>query len=177
MRLQRHGKKGKAFFHVVIADGRAPRDGKFIEKLGTYNPNTNPATIDIDFEKTLAWLQTGAQPTDTVKAILSYRGVMYKNHLLKGVKKGALTLEQADAKFAKWLADKDAKIATKVTGLDTKKVADKKAKHTAELKIKDAISAKVAAKNTPVAEAAPAVEEAPVAEAAASAEGETSAEA
>ena len=178
IRLQRHGKKGKAFFHVVIADGRAPRDGKFIEKLGTYNPNTNPATIDTDFEKTLAWVQTGAQPTDTVKAILSYRGVMYKNHLLKGVKKGALTLEQAEAKFTKWLADKEAKIANKVSGLDTKKVADKKAKHAAELKVKDAIAAKVAAKNTPPAVEAPVAVEAPAAEAAApAAEGEASAEA
>src|ERR1700740_2067340 len=104
IRLQRHGKKTKAFYHIVIADGRAPRDGKFIEKLGTYNPNTNPATINLDFEGALNWLQKGAEPTDTMKAILSYKGVVYKNHLLNGVKKGALTAEQVEAKFAKWMS-------------------------------------------------------------------------
>ena len=103
IRLTRHGKKGYAFYHVVVADSRAPRDGKFIEKIGTYNPNTNPATIDLDFEKALEWLQKGAQPTDTCRAILSYKGVMYKKHLLGGVAKGAFTAEVAEAKFAKWL--------------------------------------------------------------------------
>ena len=88
IRLARHGKKGYAFYHIVAADSRAPRDGKFIEKLGTYNPNTNPATIDLDFEKALDWLQKGAQPTDTCRAILSYKGVLYKKHLLGGVAKG-----------------------------------------------------------------------------------------
>ncbi|OFY97192.1 MAG: 30S ribosomal protein S16, partial [Bacteroidetes bacterium RIFCSPLOWO2_12_FULL_31_6] len=102
IRLQRFGKKGFAFFHVVVADSRAPRDGKFIEKLGTYNPNNNPATIDINFERSLHWVKTGAQPTDTCKALLSYKGVIYKNHLDKGVVKGALTQEQADKKFAAW---------------------------------------------------------------------------
>ena len=98
IRLQRHGKKASAYYHIVIADGRAPRDGKFIEKLGTYNPNTNPATIDLNFDGAVKWLQNGAQPTDTCKAILSYKGVLYKHHLNKGVVKGALTQEAADAK-------------------------------------------------------------------------------
>ena len=91
IRLARHGKKGYAFYHIVAADSRAPRDGRFIEKLGTYNPNTNPATIDLDFEKALGWLQKGAQPTDTCRAILSYKGVLYKKHLLGGIAKGAFS--------------------------------------------------------------------------------------
>src|SRR5687767_8020031 len=110
IRLQRHGKKDSAFFHLVVADGRAPRDGKFIEKLGTYNPNSNPATIDINFDKVLDWVMKGAQPTDTCRAILSYKGVMLKKHLLEGVKKGALTEAQAEQKFNKWLQDKEGKI-------------------------------------------------------------------
>ena len=107
IRLARHGKKGFAFYHIVAADSRAPRDGKFIEKLGTYNPNTNPATIDLNFEKALGWLQKGAQPTDTCRAILSYKGVLYKKHLLGGVAKGAFTEAEAEARFNKWL-DADA---------------------------------------------------------------------
>ena len=100
IRLQRFGKKGQPFYHVVVADSRAPRDGKFIEKIGTYNPRTIPATIDLNLDRALYWLGTGAQPTETTRAILSYKGVLYKNHLLGGVKKGALTQEQADAKFS-----------------------------------------------------------------------------
>ena len=103
IRLQRFGKKGKPFYHVVVADARSPRDGKFIERLGSYDPNTNPATIDINFDKTLDWVNKGAQPTDTCRAILSYKGVLYKKHLEGGIKKGALTQEQADVKFAEWL--------------------------------------------------------------------------
>jgi len=110
MRLQRFGKKGAAFYHIVIADGRAPRDGRFIEKIGTYNPIARPADIQIDFDRALYWFQTGAAPTETVKAILSYKGVIYKNHLLKGVAKGALTLEQAEAKFQEWTMQKESKI-------------------------------------------------------------------
>ena len=106
IRLQRHGKKGKPFYQIVAADARAKRDGKFIEKLGIYNPNTNPATIEIDFEKTLQWVKSGAQPTDTMRAILSYKGVLYKDHLDRGVAKGAHTQEQADAKFEQWLNEK-----------------------------------------------------------------------
>lgn len=113
IRLQRHGKKGQAFFHIVIADGRAPRDGKFKDKIGTYNPLTRPATISIDFDKALDWVQKGARPTGTVRAILSYKGVMIKSHLLKGVAKGALTQEQAEAKFQAWVADKQAQIDNK----------------------------------------------------------------
>ena len=114
MRLQRFGKKGQAFYHIVIADGRAPRDGKFIEKIGSYNPLTIPATIDIDMDKALEWLQKGVSPTETTKAILSYKGVLYKNHLLKGVAKGAITKEAAEAKFEQWLTEKQAKISSKI---------------------------------------------------------------
>ncbi len=110
MRLQRHGKKGQPFYHIVIADGRAPRDGKYIEKIGTYNPMTKPATIIIDIDNAVNWLQKGVQPTDTVRAILSYKGVLYKKHLLGGVTKGAFTAEEAEAKFATWMAEKTAKI-------------------------------------------------------------------
>ena len=110
IRLQRYGKKGQPFYHIVIADGRAPRDGKFIEKIGTYNPIAIPAQIQIDFERALYWVTTGAEPTDTVKAILHYKGVMYKKHLLKGVSKGALSQEQADVKFNEWQVAKDDKI-------------------------------------------------------------------
>ncbi|MFH1295774.1 MAG: 30S ribosomal protein S16 [Bacteroidota bacterium] len=113
IRLQRRGKKGQPFYHIMIADGRAPRDGRFIEKIGYYNPLTKPAEIEINFESALYWLQKGAQPTDTVRAILSYKGVMYKNHLLKGVQKGALTPEQVEEKFQVWLSEKEARINSK----------------------------------------------------------------
>jgi small subunit ribosomal protein S16 len=113
IRLQRRGKKGQAFYHIVIADGRAPRDGKFIERIGIYNPVAKPAEIELEFDKALDWLKKGAQPTDTVKAILAYKGVMYKNHLLKGVAKGAMTIEQADVKFQTWLDEKHIKISSK----------------------------------------------------------------
>ena len=163
IRLQRHGKKDAAFFHVVAADGRAPRDGAFIEKLGTYNPNTNPATIDLNFEATLKWLQDGAEPTDTCKAILSYKGILMKKHLLDGVKKGALTDAQVEERFTKWLDSKATKISSKKDGLssDAKKAVVAKLK--AETAAKDAKTAKIAAK---VAVAEPVAEvEAPVADA------------
>lgn len=163
IRLQRHGKKDAAFFHVVAADGRAPRDGAFIEKLGTYNPNTNPATIDLNFENTLKWLQNGAQPTDTCKAILSYKGILMKKHLLDGVKKGALTEAQVEERFAKWLDQKAAKINAKKDGLITDAKNSVAAKFKAETASKEARSAKIAAK-TAVAEAVPAVEETPAIE-------------
>lgn len=154
IRLQRHGKKDAAFFHVVAADGRAPRDGAFIEKLGTYNPNTNPATIDLNFENTLRWLQNGAVPTDTCKAILSYKGIMMKKHLLDGVKKGALTDAQVEERFAKWLEQKDTKISSKKDNLssDAKKAVSDKFK--AETASKDARTAKIAAKTAVVEPAA-----------------------
>ena len=103
IRLARRGKKGYPFYHIVVADSRAPRDGKFIENIGSYNPNTNPATITLNFDQALAWLQKGAQPTDTCRAILSYKGVMYKKHLLGGVSKGAFIAVVADARFAQWM--------------------------------------------------------------------------
>lgn len=152
IRLQRHGKKGNAFFHIVAADSRAKRDGKFIEKLGVYNPNTNPATIDINFDKTLNWVQVGAEMSDTARAILSYKGVLYKNHLLNGVKKGALTADQVEAKFATWLAEKDAKIAGKVSGLAKNADADKTARLKAEADANAARVAAIEAKNAPVVE-------------------------
>ena len=152
IRLQRHGKKGKPFFHLVAADSRAKRDGKFIEKLGTYNPTANPAIIDIDFENTLKWVQTGAEMTNTARAILSYKGVLYKNHLLNGVKKGALTAEQVEERFAKWIADKDSKIQNKKDGLAKNAVAEKLAKQKVEEEANAAKAAEVAAKNAPEVE-------------------------
>ena len=117
IRLQRHGKKGKPFYWVVAADARSKRDGRSLEKLGTYDPNTNPATIELDIDTTVKWLQNGAQPTDTARALLSYKGAMLKNHLLVGVRKGALTEEQAEEKFQAWLDEKEAKIVAKETKL------------------------------------------------------------
>ncbi len=152
IRLQRHGKKGKPFFHLVAADSRAKRDGKFIEKLGTYNPTANPAVIDINFEATLTWVQTGAEMSDTARAILSYKGVLYKNHLLNGVKKGALTLEQVEEKFAQWLANKDSKVQNKVEGLAKNAASEKVARQQAEEAAKLAKAAQVAAKNAPAVE-------------------------
>jgi small subunit ribosomal protein S16 len=152
IRLQRHGKKGKAIFHVVVADSRAKRDGKFIEKLGVYNPNTNPATIDINFESTLKWVGTGAEMSDTARAILSYKGVLYKNHLLKGVTKGALTAEQVETKFAAWEAEKANKIQGKIDGLGKDAVADKAARLKAEAEANEAKAKAIEAKNTPAVE-------------------------
>lgn len=117
IRLQRHGKKGKPFYWVVAADSRAKRDGKFLEKLGTYNPNTNPAQIDLNVDSSVKWLQNGAQPTETARRILSYKGALMKHHLQGGVNKGALTQEQADAKFNTWLNEKDNKITSKESNL------------------------------------------------------------
>ena len=117
IRLQRHGRKGKPFYWIVAADSRSKRDGKFLEKLGTYNPTANPAQIDLDVDGSVQWLRNGAQPTDTAKRILSYKGVMLKHHLLKGVDKGALTEEEASKKFDAWLEEKEAKVTSKVEGL------------------------------------------------------------
>lgn len=154
IRLARHGKKGYAFYHIVAADSRAPRDGKFIEKLGTYNPNTNPATIVLDFNKALDWLQKGAQPTDTCRAILSYKGVLYKKHLLGGVAKGAFDETTAEAKFNKWMEEKNAKVAAKTSKVAADKVAAHKAAIAEEAKTKEAIAAKVAEKKAAAAAAA-----------------------
>ncbi|WP_299434887.1 30S ribosomal protein S16 [uncultured Aquimarina sp.] len=127
IRLQRHGKKGKPFYWIVAADARSKRDGRYLEKLGTYNPNTNPATVDLDVDGAVQWLQNGAQPTDTARAILSYKGAMLKNHLAGGVRKGALTEEQAEEKFNAWLQEKDGAVGAKKDSL-AKAEADAKAK-------------------------------------------------
>jgi len=165
IRLQRFGKKGKPFYHLVVADSRAPRDGKFIERIGSYNPNTNPATIDLNFDKALSWVNQGAQPTDTCRAILSYKGVLYKKHLEGGVKKGALTQEQADEKFAAWLTSKDAQIIGKKDSLTQTKEQVKKAALVAEAKRKEDKAAAIEAKYAAPAEVEEvAVVEAPVAE-------------
>jgi len=163
IRLQRHGKKGKPFYYIVVADARAPRDGRFIERLGSYNPNTNPATIDINFDKAFSWINDGAQPTDTCRAILSHNGLLYKKHLQGGVKKGALTQEQADAKFAEWTNQKQGLIDTKKAGLSSAKDEARKAALAAEAIKKEAKAASILAKNTPAVEEVE--EEAPVAEA------------
>ena len=161
IRLARHGKKGYAFYHIVVADSRAPRDGKFIEKLGTYNPNTNPATIDLNFEQALGWLMKGAQPTDTARAILSYKGVLYKKHLLGGVAKGAFSESDAEAKFNKWLGEKEGKVAAKVSKLAADASTDKKARLTAEAAVKEARAAAIAERKAAAeAEAAAAAAEA-----------------
>ena len=176
IRLQRHGRKGYAFFHIVAADSRAPRDGKFIEKLGVYNPNTNPATIDLDFDKAVTWLENGAQPTDTCRAILSYKGVLYRKHLNGGVKKGAFTQDEADARFEKWMNEKAAKIQEGANAINKAKTDAAAAARKAEEAKNEEIAKKVAAKNSELSEeveaateateeAAPAEEAAPVAEA------------
>lgn len=146
IRLQRRGKKGQAFYHIVIADGRAPRDGKFIERIGIYNPIPRPAQIEINFDKALEWLQSGAQPTDTVRAILSYKGVIYKNHLLKGVAKGAMTAEQAEAKFEAWLQEKTLKISSARNQVETELKNINKKRHENEVKVNEAKAAAVTAK-------------------------------
>jgi small subunit ribosomal protein S16 len=125
IRLQRHGKKGKPFYWVVAADARSKRDGKYLEKIGTYNPNTNPATIDLNLDSAVRWLHNGAQPTDTAKAILSYKGALLKHHLDGGIRKGALTQEQADAKLAAWLEAKTGKVDAKKDGLSKAQAAAK----------------------------------------------------
>ena len=127
IRLQRHGKKGKPYFWIVAADARSKRDGKYLEKLGAYNPNTNPATIELDVDGAVKWLQNGAQPTDTARAILSYKGALMKNHLAGGVRKGALTEEQAEEKFNAWMEEKTGLVDTKKDSL-AKAQADAKAK-------------------------------------------------
>ena len=167
IRLQRKGKKGKPFYHLVVADQRAPRDGKYIERIGAYDPNRNPAFVEVDREKAIDWLQKGAQPSDTARAILSYSGVVYKNHLQNGVKKGAFNQEEADRRFDAWLGEKNAKIEAKKTGLVNDATKSFKDRLAVEMKKSndraDALTAKLAASMTT---AAPAAEtEAPAAEA------------
>lgn len=138
IRLQRHGKKGKPFYWIVAADARAKRDGKYLEKIGTYNPNMNPAVIDLNIDKAVEWLQNGAQPTDTAKNILSYKGAMLKNHLVGGIRKGALTQEQADVKFAAWLEEKATKVSDKEAGLSKAQSEAKAAAFAAEKAVNEA---------------------------------------
>ena len=164
IRLQRHGKKGKPYYWIVAADARSKRDGKYLEKLGAYNPNTNPATVELDVDGAVKWLQNGAQPTDTAKNLLSYKGALLKNHLAGGVRKGALTEEQAEAKFAAWLEEKSGKVGAKAEGL-AKADADAKAK---------AFEAEKAVNEARIAAAAPVVEEEVVEEAAPEVEAEAS---
>lgn len=164
IRLQRRGKKGKPFYQVVVADSRAPRDGKFIERIGTYNPNTNPATINLDLDKSVDWLAKGAQPTDTARAILSYKGALYKHHLAGGIRKGALTAEQAETKFSEWLEAREARIEAKRSKLTSSADEIENARKAAEIKKKEDRAKAIAAKNTPPEEEAEEAET-PVAEA------------
>ena len=180
IRLQRHGKKGKPFYWVVAADARSKRDGKYLEKIGTYNPNTNPATVELDLDSAVKWLHNGAQPTDTARAILSYKGALLKHHLDGGIRKGALTQEQADAKLTAWIEEKAGKVDAKKDGLskvqqDVKAKALKaevvanekranaaaeaaKALETPEVVEEEEVVAEVAVEETPAVEEAPAAE-------------------
>ena len=177
IRLQRHGKKGKPFYWIVAADARSKRDGRYLEKLGTYNPNTNPATVEVKLDHVVNWLEKGAQPTDTARTLLSYRGVMLKHHLNGGIRKGALSQEEADKKFAAWLEEKEAKIQAKKDGLSqseselkAKQLADEKAvsdKRLADASAAEAEAAaeEAAADSTEAEEATTEVAEAPAEEA------------
>ncbi len=153
IRLQRHGKKNFAFFHIVVADSRAPRDGRYIEQLGSYNPNTDPATINLNFERALAWLKLGAEPTLVCRRILSYEGVLLRKHLDGGIAKGALTPEVADKKFADWKAQRDAKIAAKVSGLRNEAIAKANAARDEERKVNEARAEAIAKKAAELAAA------------------------
>ena len=168
LRLQRQGKKGKPFYHLVAADARAKRDGRFIEKLGTYNPNTNPATIEVVHDRALHWLQVGAEPSDTARAILKYSGAIYHNHLLNGVRKGAMTEAEAQKRFDAWFNDKQTKIQAKRDGLDAAAEKELKDRMAAERKQNDERAAALAAAASDLAAEA----EAAAAEAAAEEAGE-----
>lgn len=174
IRLQRHGRKSYAFYQIVIADSRAPRDGKFIEKIGSYNPNTDPATVVLNFERALHWIMTGAQPTDTVRNILSREGVYMKKHLLGGVAKGAFGEAEAEAKFEAWKNNKQSGLAALKAKNDAAAKAEAKARLDAEKKVNEEIAKKVAEKKAAEA-AAKAEAEAPAEEAAAPAEEATEA--
>ena len=175
IRLQRHGKKGQPFYHIVIADGRSPRDGRFIEKIGTYNPLTEPAQINLKFDRALYWYTVGAVPTDTVRSLLSQKGVMLKYHLLQGVKKGAMTEEQAEVKFQNWMKEKEAKLEQVAKTKEEKARGEKKTRLEAEKKVNEARAEELAKKRLAELEAKKAEEaaaqaaEAPAEEAAAEA--------
>jgi small subunit ribosomal protein S16 len=150
IRLARHGRKRNAYFYIVAADSRAPRDGRYIERIGSYNPNTDPASIDLNFDKALKWLQNGAVPTDTCRAILSYKGVLYKNHLIKGVAKGALTEDDVEQKFNAWVNDKEQKIQAKVDKLDAGAKADKEKRFKIEQEVNKTRAEELAAKKAEI---------------------------
>ena len=168
IRLQRHGKKGKPFYWIVAADARSKRDGRYLEKLGTYNPNTNPATVEIQIDNAIDWLEKGAQPTDTARTLLSYKGVLLKHHLNGGIRKGALTEEQAEKKFTAWLEEKEAKIQAKKEGLTkqeqdakAKRLSDEKAVSEKRLAEASAAAAEAEANEASTEETAESAEEAP----------------
>lgn len=166
IRLARHGKKNYAFYHIVVADSRSPRDGRLIEQIGLYNPNTNPATIVLNGESALKWLNVGAQPTTTARRILSYEGVLLKKHLQGGVAKGALTQEQADAKWNAWKAEKDSKLASKKQTISNAAAEAAKAAVKAEAKVNEERAEAIAKKKAEAEEAAKAAAEAAATEAA-----------
>ena len=170
IRLQRHGKKGQPFYHIVVADSRAPRDGKFIEKIGTYNPLTNPAQINLKFDRALYWYSVGAQPTDTARSLLSKTGVMMKYHLMRGVQKGAMTEEQAEIKFQNWMKEKEAKVANAAKAVEEKIRGEKKTRLDAEKQVNEARAAELAKKRIAELEAKKAAEAEAAAEAAAAEE-------
>jgi len=151
IRLTRHGRKKRPYYHIVISDSRAPRDGRYIERIGLYDPGTNPATIELDFDRALEWLQKGAQPTDTCRAILSYKGVLIKNHLLKGVKKGAFSEEEAEVRFNTWLKNKENEILTKKSKVLKAFEEEEKKRFEIEKKIQEARSIERAEKNAELA--------------------------
>ena len=146
IRLARKGRKKQAYYHIVIADSRSPRDGRFIERIGIYNPVTDPATIDLNFEKALEWLQKGAQPTDTCRAILSYKGVMLKKHLLEGVKKGAFDEAEAEKRFNDWMKKKEEQVESQKSNLEKKSEDTRKSRLDAEKAIKEARAEELAKK-------------------------------
>lgn len=162
IRLSRHGKKGQAFYHIVVADSRYARDARFIEKIGTYNPRTNPVTVSIKFDRAVDWVQKGAKPSDTTRTILSAQGVMFRAHLQKGVTKGVLTQDQADAKFNKWVAEKDTQVSSKKSSTEASKKDAYKKRMVAETASRENRNAKRQAKAAAAvpAEAAPVAEEA-----------------
>jgi len=174
IRLARHGRKKSAYYHIVVADSRSPRDGRYIERIGSYNPISNPATIELDFDKALTWLKNGAQPTDSVKTILSANGVLMKKHLLEGVKKGAFDEAEAERRFLNWKVEKQAKLQAKLDKLASESTADLEKRLKAEAKVKETRAAEIAKKNAKAA--AEAAAEEPAAEAAETAEAPASEE-
>jgi small subunit ribosomal protein S16 len=177
IRLQCHGRKGYAYYHIVIADSRAPRDGKFIERIGSYNPNTNPASVDLKFDRALYWLQVGALPTDTTRNILSDEGVLLKKHLLGGVKKGAFDAEEAEKRFEAWKLSKEQNISKTKEQLEAERQADAKARQKAEEEISKAKAIELKKKRAAALEAQVAAAAAAAAETAAAAAAEVAASA